>query len=102
MLKVAVLDDYQNIAQDFVDLKKLSGKYEIEIFNEAFENEEDAIEKLKNFEALLVMRERTNISENLINNLKKLKYIATSGMRNKGIDLEATKKKKNYCNWYGN
>ena len=33
MLKVAILDDYQNIAQDFVDLKKLSGKYEIEIFN---------------------------------------------------------------------
>ena len=32
MLKVAILDDYQNVAQDFVDLKKLSGKYEIEIF----------------------------------------------------------------------
>ena len=44
MLKVAILDDYQNVAQDFVDLKKLSGKYEIEIFNEPFENEEDAVE----------------------------------------------------------
>ena len=58
MLKVAILDDYQNVAQDFVDLKKLSGKYEIEIFNEPFENEEDAVEKLKDFEALLIMRER--------------------------------------------
>ena len=94
MLKVAILDDYQNVAQEFVDLKKLSGKYEIKIFSEPFENEEDAIEKLKDFEALMVMRERTKITSKLINNLKKLKYIATSGMRNKAIDLNAASKKK--------
>ena len=94
MLKVAILDDYQNVAQEFVDLKKLSGKFEIEVFNEPFESEEDASEKLKDFEALLIMRERTKITANLINNLKKLKYVATSGMRNKSIDLEACKKKK--------
>ena len=94
MLKVAILDDYQNVAQEFVDLKKLSGKYEIEVFNEPFEGEEDAIEKLNDFEALLIMRERTKISANLIKNLKKLKYIATSGMRNNSIDFEACKKKK--------
>ncbi len=94
MLKVAILDDYQNVAQDFLDLKKLSGKYEIKIFNEPFENEEDAINQLKNFEALLIMRERNKITANLVNNLKKLKFISTSGMRNKAIDLEATKKKK--------
>ena len=94
MLKVAILDDYQNVAQEFVDLKKLSAKFEIEVFNEPFESEEDAIERLRDFEALLIMRERTKITANLINNLKKLKYIATSGMRNKSIDLEACKKKK--------
>ncbi len=94
MLKVAILDDYQNVAQEFVDLKKLSGKYEIKIFSEPFENEEDAIKNLKDFEALLIMRERTSITSNLINSLKKLKYIATSGMRNKAIDLVAAKKKK--------
>ena len=94
MLKVAILDDYQNISQQFVDLKKLSGKYEIKVFSEPFQNEEEAIENLKDFEALLVMRERTLISENLINNLKKLKFIITSGMRNKAIDLKAAKKRK--------
>ena len=93
MLKIAILDDYQNVAQEFVDLKKLSGKYEIKIFSDPFENEEDAIEKLKEFEALLIMRERTKITSKLINSLKKLKYISTSGMRNKAIDLEAKKKK---------
>jgi D-3-phosphoglycerate dehydrogenase len=94
MLKVAILDDYQNISHQFVDLKKLSGKYEIKVFSEPFQNEEEAIENLKDFEALLIMRERTPISENLINSLKKLKFIITSGMRNKAIDLKTAKKRK--------
>ena len=94
MLKVAILDDYQNVFQDFVDLKKLDGKYNIEVFNDPFENEETAIENLKDFEALLIMRERTKITKNLINNLEKLKFIITSGMRNKAIDLDAAKKEK--------
>ena len=94
MLKVAILDDYQNISQEFVDLKKLSNIYEIKIFREPFSNEVETINQLKDFEALLIMRERTKITENLINNLKKLKYVITSGMRNKAIDLEAAKKRK--------
>jgi len=94
MLKVAILDDYQNVSQAFIDLKKLSGKYEFKIFSEPFLNEEDAVEQLIGFEALLIMRERTPITKNLINNLKDLKFIITSGMRNKVIDLDATKKRK--------
>ena len=94
MLKVAILDDYQNASQEFVDLKKLSAKYEIRVFNEPFADEGDAIEQLKEYEALLIMRERTNITSNLISNLKNLKYIITSGMRNKAIDLQAAKKRK--------
>ncbi len=94
MLKVAILDDYQNVSQDFVDLKKLSGKYEIKVFSEPFIDENDAIEQLSDFEALLIMRERTKITENLISNLKKLKFIITSGMRNKAINVDAAKKRK--------
>ena len=94
MIKVAILDDYQNASQEFVDLEKLEGKYEIKVFSEPFKNEEETIENLKQFEALLIMRERTQITKNLINNLKKLKFIVTSGMRNKAIDLESAKEKK--------
>ena len=94
MLKVAILDDYQNVSQQFVDLKKLSGKYEIKIFSEPFVDEADAIEKLAEFEALLIMRERTPIAKNLIENLTKLKFIITSGLRNKSIDLDTAKKRK--------
>ena len=94
MLKVAILDDYQNVSHQLVDLKKLSGKYEFKIFSEPFLDEADAIEQLSEFEALLIMRERTAISKNLIDNLNDLKFIITSGMRNKSIDLDAAKKRK--------
>merc|ERR1711991_884959 len=94
MLKVAILDDYQNVAQQFVDLEKLSGKYEFKIFSEPFIDEADAINQLADFEALLIMRERTPITKNLIDNLNDLKFVISSGLRNKSIDLEAAKKRK--------
>ena len=94
MLKVAILDDYQNVSQTFLNIKRLDEKYEFKIFNEAFANEDEAREQLKDYEALLIMRERTKITKSLINKLTKLKFIITSGMRNKAIDLEATKQKK--------
>ncbi|MDA9698014.1 D-2-hydroxyacid dehydrogenase family protein [Candidatus Pelagibacter sp.] len=94
MLKVAILDDYQNVSQQFVDIEKLSGKYEFKIFSEAFADEAEAIDQLSEFEALLIMRERTPITKNLIENLTKLRFIITSGLRNKSIDLEAAKKNK--------
>ena len=94
MLKVAILDDYQNVSQQFVDIEKLSGKYEFKIFSEAFADEADAIEQLSDFEALLIMRERTPITKNLIDNLTKLKFVITSGLRNRSIDIETAKKRK--------
>ena len=94
MLKVAILDDYQNISHQFVDIEKLSGKYEIKIFSEPFSDEAEVLEQLADFEALLIMRERTPITKNIIENLTNLKFIITSGLRNKSIDLEAAKKRK--------
>ena len=94
MLNVAILDDYQNVAQQFVDLEKLSGKYEFKIFSEPFVDEAEVIEQLSDFEALLVMRERTPITKNVIDNLNNLKFVITSGLKNKSIDLNAAKKRK--------
>ncbi len=94
MLKVAILDDYQNISQAFLNINKLNGKYNFTIFNKPFLDESDAKEQLKDFEVLLIMRERTKISKSLIDALTKLKFIITSGMRNKAIDLNSAKAKK--------
>ena len=93
MIKVAVLDDYQNIFKEIVDIEKFKDKYNFKIFNEAFNDENEVIVALEEFEALFIMRERTPITKTLLENLPKLKYIMTSGMRNNSIDLEVTKKR---------
>ena len=94
MIKVAVLDDYQNIFEEFIDIDKHKDKFEFTIFNEPFQNEDEAILALEKFDALFVMRERTPLTKVLLEGLKNLKYILTSGMRNKSIDLEYTKSRK--------
>ena len=93
MIKVAVLDDYQDAFQQIVDVKKHKDKFDFKVFNYPFKNEEEAIVELEEFEALFIMRERTPMTKSLIEGLPKLKYIMTSGMRNKSIDLETAKKK---------
>ena len=93
MIKVAVIDDYQNAFQQIVDVEKHKDKFDFQVFNEPFVNEKEAAVELEDFEALFIMRERTPITKTLIENLPKLKYIMTSGMRNKAIDLEAAKNK---------
>ena len=57
-------------------------------------DEADILEQLADFEALLIMRERTPMTKNIIDNLSKLKFIITSGLRNNSIDLESAKKRK--------
>ncbi len=94
MIKVAVLDDYQNIFEEFIDIDKHKDKFEFTIFNEPFQSEAEAILALQKFDALFVMRERTPLTRALLEGLKNLKYIFTSGMRNKSIDLEYTKSRK--------
>ena len=93
MIKVAVLDDYQDAFKEIIDIEKFKNKYKFKIFNEAFNDENEAIIALEEFEALFLMRERTSISKSLLENLPNLKYIMTSGMRNNSINLEFTKKK---------
>ena len=93
MIKVAVLDDYQDVFQQIVDTEKYKDKFSFKVFNEPFADEKEAIIELEDFEVLFIMRERTPITKTLIESLPKLKYIMTSGMRNNAIDLETTKKK---------
>ena len=93
MIKVAVIDDYQNAFQQIVDTKKYKDKFDFKVFNEPFVDEKEAAVELEDFEALFIMRERTPITKTLIENLPKLKYIMTSGMRNNSIDLNTAKKK---------
>ena len=93
MIKVAVLDDYQDAFKQIIEIEKYKDKFDFKIFNETFVNENEAILALKNFEALFIMRERTPLTKSLLESLPNLKYVMTSGMRNNSIDFETIKKK---------
>jgi D-3-phosphoglycerate dehydrogenase len=93
-MKVAILDDYQNVSLILENFEKLKKDFDFQVFNQPFENEDNVIEQLKDFEVLLAMRERTPITKKIILNLKNLKLIITSGMQNKSIDFLTAKEKK--------
>jgi phosphoglycerate dehydrogenase-like enzyme len=93
MIKVAILDDYQDTFRQIVDIEKYKDKFDFKVFTNPFSDEKEAAIELEEFEVLFIMRERTPMTKSLIENLPKLKYIMTSGMRNKAIDLETAKKK---------
>jgi D-3-phosphoglycerate dehydrogenase len=92
MIKIAVLDDYQNAFEQIINVEDYKDKFVFDVFNNHFKSEEETIIALEQYECLFIMRERTPISNSLINSLPNLKFIMTSGMRNNSIDLLAAKK----------
>ena len=96
-IKVAVLDDYQNVTDRFANWEPLSEKIDIEVFNEYIGNT-NLSKKLFNYDVLCLMRERTPLLSGLINKLPNLKLVITSGMWNASVDAETLKNKNIiYC-----
>ncbi len=96
-IKVAVLDDYQNVTHKFANWKALDTKIELHIIDKYIGVDKNLVEQLMDFEVLCLMRERTPLTEDLINKLPNLKLVITSGMWNASIDLEALKKRNIIC-----
>ena len=97
-LNVAILDDYQNVSHDFANWDLLSDKIELDVFNDYIGKEKNLSEILSKYDVLCLMRERTPLPKDLINELSNLKLVITSGMWNASIDIDALKKKKVvYC-----
>lgn len=89
MTKVAVLDDWQGIARGSADWSALTGRAEVVFFDKALGGEDDAAAKLKDFDILLTMRERTAFPASLVRRLPKLKMLGMTGMRAASIDTAA-------------
>lgn len=91
MNRVAVLDDWQEVAHTQADWSQLAGLAEIEFFTEPFADENDAVRSLVDFDILLAMRERTPFPASLIERLPKLRLFCLTGMRAGAIDIAALK-----------
>jgi phosphoglycerate dehydrogenase-like enzyme len=87
-LRIAVLDDYQNVALQFADWSAIEKQAQITVFNEHLSGNV-LLEKLAGFEVLCVMRERTPLDRELLGRLPHLKLIVSTGMRNASLDIKA-------------
>jgi phosphoglycerate dehydrogenase-like enzyme len=90
-MRVAILDDYLNVALNLVDWSRLNDQADLTVFDKAFTDEADAATQLANFEIIVGMRERTPFPASLLAKLPALKLLITTGMRNLSFDMEAAK-----------
>jgi len=90
-MKIAILDDYQNVGLKMTDWSALSGRAEIAVFNDHVADPSALVERLLPFEVVCVMREPTPLPREVLERLPRLKLIASTGSRNPSIDMEAAK-----------
>ena len=89
MIRIAILDDYQNVSLEMADWSPLAGRAVITVFNDHLSNFDEIVERLLPFDVVCVMRERTPLPRSVIERLPRLKLIASTGPRNAAIDVEA-------------
>ena len=92
-IKIAVLDDYQNIALKMADWSSIPGNLEIKVFNDHISELEPLVQRLMPFNVVCIMRERTPMTGALLDRLPNLQLIASTSRRNAAIDLEAAKRR---------
>jgi phosphoglycerate dehydrogenase-like enzyme len=88
-MKVAILDDYQNVALGLADWSAVARRAEITVFNDHLADPAAVIERLRPFDVVCVMRERTPLPRHILQQLPQLKLIASTGPRNAAIDMRA-------------
>jgi phosphoglycerate dehydrogenase-like enzyme len=89
MARVAILDDYQNVARRMADWTSLPAGNEVVVFADHLSGTEAVAKRLADFDAVVAMRERTPFPRALLERLPKLKLLVTTGMRNASIDVAA-------------
>jgi phosphoglycerate dehydrogenase-like enzyme len=88
--RVAVLDDYQDVARAFGPWDRLEGEVELTVFTE-WMPEEERVERLEPFDLIVAMRERTPFPRTLLERLPNLKLLVTTGPGNAAIDMAAAR-----------
>jgi phosphoglycerate dehydrogenase-like enzyme len=87
--RIAVLDDYQDVALSFADWSALEAVAAVTVFNDHLSDPDAVVERLRPFDIVCVMRERTPMTRAIIERLPKLRLIASTAGRNASIDLKA-------------
>jgi len=89
MTRVAILDDYQRVALRMADWGALPAGTEVTVFDNHLADLDAVAARLRDFEVVIAMRERTPFPRTLLERLPGLKLLVTTGMRNASIDVQA-------------
>ncbi len=88
-VRVAVLDDYQNVALQMADWSVVTERADVTVFNDHLADQDQLVARLAPFDVVFVMRERTPLPRSIIERLPKLRMIASTGPFNASIDMAA-------------
>ncbi|WP_210357340.1 D-2-hydroxyacid dehydrogenase family protein [Sphingomonas beigongshangi] len=89
MKRIAVLDDYQDGASVSADWSAIRERADVVVFHDHVDDAQKLLERLKPFDAICVMRERTPLRRPLLEQLPRLRFIASTGPANASIDMDA-------------
>lgn len=89
-MRIAVLDDYQHVAESLADWSSLEAQ--VDFLTEAIPNRASLVDRLGAYDVIVAMRERTPFPAELLERLSQLRLLVTTGMRNTAIDLEAARR----------
>ncbi|MFF7708855.1 NAD(P)-dependent oxidoreductase [Pseudomonas sp. NPDC007930] len=90
-LRIAVIDDWQDVAQDVVDWSPLARLGQVDFLHDYPAPNATLAQRLAPYSVICVMRERTPFDAELLAALPRLKLLVTGGMRNAALDIAAAK-----------
>lgn len=92
-MRIAILDDYQDVALSYAAWDSLPGRPEITVFAEHIPRHEALAAALRPFDVIVAMRERTPFGAGLLSLLPELRLLVTTGMANASIDVAAARER---------
>jgi phosphoglycerate dehydrogenase-like enzyme len=88
-IKIAVLDDYQGVALTSADWNPVTQRAHVDVFRDHLTDPRAVVARLTPYDIVCVMRERTPLGRDILNQLPSLKLICSTGRRNASIDMTA-------------
>jgi len=88
-VKLAILDDYQNVALAMADWSGVAKRCRIDVINRPLTVPDEAARVLAPYDIICMLRERTAGPRSLIERLPNLKLLAITGLQHRTLDMKA-------------
>jgi len=86
-MKIAIINDYQELARDVADWSQLPDNVELDVYGGRLSD--GAAELLAPYDIVVTAREETKFDRALVEGLPNLKLLVTHGQRNAALDMAA-------------